>query len=33
MANKPLILTPEGLKIMTEELDYLKNALFSNSTV
>lgn len=25
MANKPLILTPEGLKIMTEELDYLKN--------
>lgn len=25
MANKPLILTPEGLKIMTEELEYLKN--------
>lgn len=25
MANKPLVLTPEGLKIMTEELDYLKN--------
>ena len=25
MTNKPLILTPEGLKIMTEELDYLKN--------
>lgn len=25
MANKPLVLTPEGLKIMTEELEYLKN--------
>jgi len=25
MSNKPLILTPEGHKIMTEELDYLKN--------
>ena len=25
MSNKPLILTPEGLKIMTEELEYLKN--------
>ena len=25
MANKPLVLTPEGLKMMTEELEYLKN--------
>ena len=25
MANKPLVLTPEGLKMMTEELDFLKN--------
>lgn len=25
MANKPLILTAEGLKKMTDELDYLKN--------
>ena len=25
MSNKPLILTPEGHKLMTEELDYLKN--------
>ena len=25
MSNKPLVLTPEGHKIMTEELDYLKN--------
>lgn len=25
MANKPMVLTPEGLKIMTEELEYLKN--------
>ncbi len=25
MANKPLVLTPEGLKMMTEELDHLKN--------
>jgi len=25
MANKPMVLTAEGLKIMTDELDYLKN--------
>ncbi len=25
MANKPLVLTPEGLKMMTEELEHLKN--------
>lgn len=25
MANKPLVLTPEGLKMMTEELEFLKN--------
>ena len=25
MENKPLVLTPEGLKIMTEELEHLKN--------
>ena len=25
MANKPMALTPEGLKKMTDELDYLKN--------
>ena len=25
MANKPMVLTAEGLKKMTDELDYLKN--------
>ncbi len=25
MANKPMVLTAEGLKIMTDELEYLKN--------
>lgn len=25
MSSKPIVLTPEGHKIMTEELDYLKN--------
>ena len=25
MATKPMVMTAEGLKIMTDELDYLKN--------